>query len=247
MKQRKYMIFGITGGIGSALGMKLKQQAHKVYGFGRDADRLQRVTSEVCDGSQVLDTQDWQAVRSSITKSKEELDGLDGVAVCIGSLLLKPAHLTSREEWNDVMHTHVSTAFGILAAAAHAMMRTGGSIVLTASAASRIGMANHEAVAAAKGAIIGLTLSAAATYAAKGIRVNCVAPGLVETPLTEALLSSDVNRKASQGMHALGRLGSPEDVAYSMAWLLSEECSWVTGQVLGVDGGLGSVLPRMRA
>ena len=145
------------------------------------------------------------------------------------------------------MHTHVSTAFGILGAAAHAMMRTGGSIVLTASAASRIGIVNHEAIAAAKGAIMGLTLSAAATYAARGIRVNCVAPGLVETSLTESLLSSDANRKASQGMHALGRLGSPEDVACSMAWLLSEEASWVTGQILGVDGGLGSVLPRMRA
>jgi NAD(P)-dependent dehydrogenase (short-subunit alcohol dehydrogenase family) len=108
-------------------------------------------------------------------------------------------------------------------------------------------MANHEAIAAAKGAIMGLTLSAAATYAARGIRVNCVAPGLVETPLTESLLSSDANRKASQGMHALGRLGSPADVAHSMAWLLSEESSWVTGQVLGVDGGLGSILPRMRA
>ncbi len=247
MKQRKYMIFGITGGIGTALGLKLKQQAHLVHGFGRDADRLQRVTSEACDGTQVVDMQDWQAVRSSIAKSKEEMDGLDGVAVCIGSLLLKPAHLTSQEEWNDVMHTHVSTAFGILGAAAYAMMRTGGSIVLTASAASRIGMANHEAIAAAKGAIMGLTLSAAATYAARGIRVNCVAPGLVETPLTESLLSSDANRKASQGMHALGRLGSPSDVAHSMAWLLSEESSWVTGQVLGVDGGLGSILPRMRA
>ena len=63
---------------------------------------------EACDGTQVVDMQDWQAVRSSIAKSKEEMDGLDGVAVCIGSLLLKPAHLTSQEEWNDVMHTHVA-------------------------------------------------------------------------------------------------------------------------------------------
>ena len=88
MKQRKYMIFGITGGIGTALGLKLKQQAHLVHGFGRDADRLQRVTFEACDGTQVVDMQDWQAVRSSIAKSKEALEGLDGVAVCIGSLLL---------------------------------------------------------------------------------------------------------------------------------------------------------------
>ena len=131
--------------------------------------------------------QDWQAVRSSIAKSKEEMDGLDGVAVCIGSLLLKPAHLTSQKEWNDVMHTHVSTAFGILGAAACAMMRTGGSIVLTASAASRIGMANHAA------------------------RSHCCCQQLQEVSNhgTPPTLSSDANRKASQGnAHA------------AMAWLL---------------------------
>jgi len=87
-------------------------------------------------------------------------------------------------------------------------------------------------------------LSAAASYAARGIRVNCVAPGLVRTPLTARLTNNESSLKSSLAMHALGRLGEPGDVVRAIAWLLSPEQSWVTGQVLGIDGGLASVRPR---
>jgi NAD(P)-dependent dehydrogenase (short-subunit alcohol dehydrogenase family) len=124
------------------------------------------------------------------------------------------------------------------------MMNSGGAIVLVSSAAARVGLANHEAIAAAKAGIIGLTLAAAASYAARGIRVNCVAPGLTETPLTARITANEASRKASEAMHALGRIGRPEEIASAMAWLLDPENSWVTGQVIGVDGGLASVRPR---
>jgi NAD(P)-dependent dehydrogenase (short-subunit alcohol dehydrogenase family) len=124
------------------------------------------------------------------------------------------------------------------------MMQDGGSIVLVSTAAARIGIANHEAIAAAKAGILGLTLSAAATYAGRRIRVNAVAPGLVETPLSERITRSEANRKASEAMHALGRLGKPGDVASLMAWLLDPENEWVTGQVFGVDGGLATLRSR---
>jgi 3-oxoacyl-[acyl-carrier protein] reductase len=124
------------------------------------------------------------------------------------------------------------------------MLNSGGSIVLVSSAAARIGIANHEAIAAAKAGVAGLTLSAAATYAPRGIRVNCVSPGLVVSGLTQRITSNEASLKASVAMHALGRAGSPEDVASAIAWLLDPEQSWVTGQVLGVDGGLGSLRSR---
>jgi NAD(P)-dependent dehydrogenase (short-subunit alcohol dehydrogenase family) len=123
-------------------------------------------------------------------------------------------------------------------------MTGGGSIVLVSSAAARLGLANHEAIAAAKAGIIGLTLSSAATYAARGIRVNCVAPGLTRTPMTARLTQNEATLKASTAMHALGRIGEPDDVAGAIDWLLGPESSWITGQVLGVDGGLASVRPR---
>ena len=124
------------------------------------------------------------------------------------------------------------------------MQNEGGSIVLVSSAAAQIGLANHEAIAAAKGGITGLTLAAAASYAARGIRVNAVAPGLVKTRLAERLTANEKSEQASIGMHALGRLGEPEDVAAAIAFLLDPANDWITGQVLGVDGGLGSVRSR---
>ena len=172
------------------------------------------------------------------------LGRIDGVAHCVGSLLLKPAHLTAQEEWEAVVQANLSSAFAVLRAAAKAMSTDGGSVVLVSSAAARLGFANHEAIAAAKAGVIGLTLSAAATYAPRGVRVNCVAPGLVRTPLTARLTQNEASLKASMGMHALGAIGEPEDVSSAIAWLLSPEQRWVTGQVLGVDGGLGTVRAR---
>jgi NAD(P)-dependent dehydrogenase (short-subunit alcohol dehydrogenase family) len=124
------------------------------------------------------------------------------------------------------------------------MAAQGGSVVLVSSAAARIGLANHEAIAAAKAGIEGLALAAAASYAPKGIRVNCVAPGLTRTPLTAKLWQNDLVAKASAGMHALGRLGAPEEIASAIDWLLDAEQGWVTGQVIGVDGGLSRVRSR---
>ena len=118
-------------------------------------------------------------------------------------------------------------------------------MVLLSSAAARIGLANHEAVAAAKAGVIGLTLSAAATYARARIRFNAVAPGLVRTPLSAGLLANELAAKASVAMHPLGRLGEPEDVARAICWLLDPHNDWVTGQVLGVDGGLADVKARV--
>ena len=125
-------------------------------------------------------------------------------------------------------------------------MKLGGSVVFVSSAAARHGFPNHEAIAAAKAGVTGLVLSAAATYASSGIRVNCVAPGLVEAEMSQPLVSNEATLKASQAMHALGRIGNPNDVASAIIWLLDPEQSWVTGQTIGVDGGLGTLFSRKR-
>ncbi len=242
MQTPNTLILGGSGSIGSALARRLIEDGQRVVLSARGEERLSSVAGELGCPWRACEASDAAAVDSLVKSLAGE--GLSGVVCCVGSILLKPAHTTSADEFAETLRLNLTTAFNAVRSGAAAMTRTGGSIVLLSSAAARTGLANHEAIAAAKAGVIGLALSAAATYAPRGIRVNVVAPGLVESNMSERLLANEASRKASEGMHPLGRVGRPEDVASAIAWLLAADQSWVTGQVLGVDGGLGSVRSR---
>ncbi len=243
----KYLIFGATGGVGGEVCRQLVGRVGALAVSGRNSGKLQDMAAKMSSRCYPVDAEDWDAVDTTVKQAKAEMDGLDGVAICIGSILLKSAHLTKREEFDAVMSTNLTAPFGIVRAAAKAMVSTGGSIVLVSSAAAQTGMSNHEAIGAAKAGIEGLTRSAAASYANRGIRVNCIAPGLVETNLSQPILNNPNTREISERMHPLGRVGKVEDVANAIVWLLSPTQSWITGQVIGVDGGLANCLPKGRA
>jgi NAD(P)-dependent dehydrogenase (short-subunit alcohol dehydrogenase family) len=206
--------------------------------------RLAILAAEV--GAEIfsLDACNLKQVESCLKRAADLHGPLNGVANCVGSLVLKPAHLLSEEDWDAAISTNLKSAFAVVRSAATTMTQQGGSIVLLSSAAARIGLANHEAISAAKAGIEGLALAASATYASKGIRINCVAPGLTRTPLAAKLLQNETMAKASASMHALGRIGEPNEVASAIEWLLDPEQSWITGQVIGVDGGLSRIRPR---
>ena len=238
------VVLGGTGGIGECLARRLAADNAQIVLAARGVERLQALSSELNAMPVVLDASRFEAVESCFEQVMERYGRVDGVAHCVGSILLKAAHQTSEDEWSATLATNLTSAFAVVRSAARAMTRTGGSIVLVSSVAARVGLANHEAIAAAKAGVIGLTLSAAATYAARGIRVNCVAPGLVRTPMSARLTSNEATLKASIALHPLGRIGEPADVASAIQWLLARDQSWVTGQVLGLDGGLASVRPR---
>ena len=244
-----YVLIGGTGGIGAPLARRLAADgAHVVLG-ARDADRLGALAGDIGGRAFTLDATRPEAVDGLIDGAIEAHGRVDGVVNLVGSILLKPAHALSPEEFDETLRLNLSTAFYAVRAAARAMQKNadpeGGSIVLMSSVAARLGLANHEAVAAAKAGVVGLALAAAATYAPKGIRVNVVAPGLVRTPLAGRLVASEAAVSASAAMHPLGRIGEPEDVTDALAFLLDRERSgWVTGQTLSVDGGFSTVRPR---
>lgn len=236
----RVFLIGAAGGIGSALARRLHADGHEVILAGRTEASLASLGAELSAEHIVVDATGFDALDQAV----QQFGPVNAVVNCAGSLLLKPAHLTTQEEWRATIDLSLTTAFATVRAGARAMMNTGGSIVLCATAAARAGFANHEAVAAAKGGVISLTMSAAATYGSRNIRVNCVAPGLVSTPLTSRITQNEAALKASQGMHVLGRIGTPDDVASAMAFLVDPANSWITGQVIGVDGGLGTIRPR---
>ena len=228
-----FLIIAGSSGIGRATSALLTAAGHTVFTTARDESKI------IPDA--ILDATDFEALERVFSAA----GAIDGVVNCSGSLLLKSASLTSREQYQAVIDASLTTAFATVRAAGKHMTQ-GGSVVLISSAAAMAGLANHEAIAAAKAGILGLTLSAAATYAPSNLRVNAVAPGLTETPLTAALTGNDSARKFSESMHALGRLGQPEDIARAIVFLLDPANSWITGQVLGVDGGLSRVRPKMK-
>lgn len=236
-----YLLLGATGGIGAQVARRLADDGAQLILGARSEGDLDDLAADT-DGEAVpLDATEFEQVEDAVSHAVDTYGRIDGVANFVGSILLKPAHLTSLDEYRTQIEKNLDTAFNTVKASARPMMKQGGSIVLMSSAVARTGLKNHEAIAAAKGGVTGLMRAAAATYAGRGVRVNAVAPGLVESRMSEQILSSEAGRKKSEQMHALGRVGTPEDVAPAVTWLLDPSTDWVTGQVIGVDGGLGTL------
>ena len=241
------LIFGAAGGIGSALCRSLASRGAKLFLAGQTIDKLQPLADELGGTARACDVTDSAQVNETVEAAQESLGRIDGVVLAVGSILLKPLHQVTDDEWRRTVALNLDSAFFVARAACKVMQRNepaGGSIVLISSVAARLGLANHEAIAAVKAGVIGLTLSAAASYAPRSVRVNCVAPGLVDTPLAAKITGIEALRKASVAMHPLNRVGQPNDVVDAIEFFLDPANSWVTGQVLGVDGGLGSVRTR---
>jgi NAD(P)-dependent dehydrogenase (short-subunit alcohol dehydrogenase family) len=239
-----YLLVGGQGGIGSALAKRLHQSGGTVAIAGREP-RAPALLEELGTAFVPLDATSFAGVDNAVAHVVEAYGRLDGAVNLAGSIVLKPAHSTSQEEWERVIQLNLTSAFALVRSAAPAIAKSGGgSIVLMSSAAARIGLAFHDAIAAAKAGVIGLTLSAAATYANRNVRVNGVAPGLVDTPLASRITGNEASLKASISMHPLGKIGEPDQVAAAIAWLLDPGQTWVTGQIIGVDGGLGSLKTR---
>ncbi len=173
----------------------------------------------------------------------------DALIHCVGSSLAAPFERISTQQYLETISTNLTSAIGVSQQFVSLLRRhrRGGSVVLFSSVVARIGVANHEIIAAAKAGIEGFALSAAASYAASGIRFNVIAPGLTETPMTQHLLSSEITRTAAEKQYPIPGVNAAMDVASLACWLSSEEAARVTAQVIAVDGGFSRIRPLVRA
>ena len=233
------LVIGAAGGIGRALLTQLQSLGFEPVLAGRTEPPLRALANGAVE-VEVLDAGDFDAVAALLAR-RPRVRAAGNLA---GSMQLKPAAATSAAEFDETIAQNLRTAFALVRAAGKHWREGGGSLVLMSSCAATVGLANHEAIAAAKAGVEGLTRSAAATLAPLGVRVNAVAPGLVDTPLAARLTRSEAALRASVALHPLGRIGTADEVAAAIAFLLSPASAWTTGQVLGVDGGLARLRPR---
>jgi len=243
---RKIMITGASGGIGRSLASRLQAQGWTVLAVGRELERLQKVP---CTGRIVADTTTPEGAAEAVDACLRMGGGGPlHLAHCVGNTLIAPLHRTSADQVRHVLAVNLESAIFTLGAwlTGTCQSATPGAAVLVSPVVSRIGVAKHEAIAAAKGGVEALARSAAATYAAQGIRINAVAPGLAETPLTAGVPGPAGAHAAMERQYPLGGLQTAEDVSGVIAWLLSDSASRITGQVIGVDGGFAQIRPTVR-
>ncbi|WP_420458289.1 SDR family NAD(P)-dependent oxidoreductase [Neolewinella sp.] len=226
-----YLIVGGSSGIGRALVDQLLQAGHTMHVWARERRDLPDAVTFTS-----LDVTDDRADFKSAVPTQ-----LDGLVYCPGSIDLRSFRSLKPDAFREAFELNVVGAVRCLQAAERTLKQSGrAAVVLFSTVAVQRGMPFHAAIASAKGAIEGLTRSLAAEYA-PGVRVNCIAPSLTDTPLAEKLLASDDKREASAKRHPLNRVGTAGEIASMAAYLLGERAAFITGQVIGMDGGLGAI------
>lgn len=233
MKQ-KYLIYGSTGGIGSALCQRLNQLGCELHLVARNPDRLNAQAAALNAGFTAGDVLD----PALFARAAENAGGVTGLVYCVGTINLKPFGRLAQEDYLNDFRINAIGAAHAVQASLPALKKApgGGSVVLFSSVAAERGFSFHASMGMAKSAVSGLTRSLAAELAPL-IRVNAIAPSLTKTPLAEGILANDKTEATITALHPLKRLGTPDDIAAAAAFLLSSDSSWVTGQVIGVDGG----------
>ena len=234
----KHLIFGATGAIGSSLAHQLKESGQDAHLVARNEDELKSISDNLGFTFTVVDVLEdgfIDKVRSDTSESD-----ISGLAYCVGSIDLKPLKRVTESDLNQCMKLNLYSAIEAIKGFQDDLKKNYGSIVLFSSVAAQKGFTNHTIIASAKAALEGLTVTLAAEFA-PSIRVNCIAPSLTNSKISQSMLKSEVVAEALAKAHPLKRLGEGKDSASIAKFLLSEDSTWITGQIIGVDGGRSSL------
>lgn len=229
-QNKNILIIGGSSGIGLALAEILAAE-NNVFIASRSKEKLEGLNVNHLPYDATSDSLDTALLPEQ----------LDGFVYCPGSINLRPFKGLSVEAFEKDFQINVTGAINSLKIVLNQLSASGNaSVVFFSTVAVQTGMPFHSSVAASKGAIEGLTRSLAAEFAPK-IRVNAIAPSLVDTPLASKFLNNDTKKEKANERHPLGRIGSAKEIAQAATFLLGEESSWMTGRVLQLDGGIGNL------
>jgi len=232
-------IVGATGSVGRSLSHLCRQAGYTPWLISRYTAPLTALSSSLDNAPfTTLDVMDADEAKE-ILKPDMPKD-LVGYCYAVGSIDLKPFSRVMPEDLRSTFDLNVTGMLSTLQPLLPTLKKNSGSVVLFSSVAVGQGFSNHTSISASKGAIEGITRTLAAELSPK-VRVNCVAPSLFTSALSEGMLSNDAVKKGIEKSHPMGRVGEGEDVARAAMWLLGKEQGWVTGQIVGVDGGRSTV------
>ncbi len=228
----KYLIFGATGSVGSNLAEQLKNSGYDPHLVARNENEVKTISDKLDCTYTVADVLE----DGFIEKIKTDINDIKGIAYCIGSIDLKPLRMISEQDLNKCMKLNLYSAVEAIKGYQESLKNNKGSIVLFSTVAAQRGFTNHSIIASAKAAVEGLTVTLAAEFA-PNIRVNCIAPSLTKSKIAEPMLKNTTIAEGIAKAHPLKRLGEGKDSAALAKFLITDESSWVTGQIIAVDGG----------
>ncbi|MDA9188633.1 SDR family oxidoreductase [Candidatus Pelagibacter sp.] len=228
----KYLIFGATGSVGSSLAEHLKNSGNDIHLVARNESEVKAIAEKLGCSHTVADVLE----DGFIEKVKSDINEIKGVAYCVGSIDLKPLRMVTEADMNKCMKLNLYSAIEAIKGFQESLKKNKGSVVLFSTVAAQRGFTNHTIIASAKAAVEGLTVTLAAEFAPH-IRVNCIAPSLSKSKIAEPMLKNPAIAEGIAKAHPLKRLGEGKDSAALAKFLITEESSWITGQIIAVDGG----------
>jgi NAD(P)-dependent dehydrogenase (short-subunit alcohol dehydrogenase family) len=228
----KYLIFGATGSVGSSLAEQLKNSGNNIHLVARNESEVKAIAEKLGCSYTVADVLE----DGFVEKIKSDISDIKGVAYCVGSIDLKPLRMVTEADMNKCMKLNLYSAIETIKGFQESLKKNKGSVVLFSTVAAQRGFTNHTIIASAKAAVEGLTVTLAAEFA-PNIRVNCIAPSLSKSKIAEPMLKNPAIAEGIAKAHPLKRLGEGKDSAALAKFLITEESSWITGQIIAVDGG----------